>query len=156
MSDIESGVHGSPLLFEHDSDYDDPLRTSGSSDEEPPPPQKPLDMRELFRRKSGDKRLLSDSCPRERLHTTPKRFRMGAERLSTSLNTPATSENRVTSRSEPVTQRSKKLTNGSQDGEVMSVLQEITGVLNTLVKRVESTEKEIKGVKIKLESSSMN
>ena len=38
----------------------------------------------------------------------------------------------------------------------MSVLQEITGVLNTLVKRVESTEKEIKGVKIKLESSSMN
>lgn len=148
MSDIESGVHGSPLLFEHDSDYDDPLRTSGSSDEEPPPPQKPLDMRELFRRKSGDKRLLSDSCPRERLHTTPKRFRMGAER--------STSENRVTSRSEPVTQRSKKLTNGSQDGEVMSVLQEITGVLNTLVKRVESTEKEIKGVKIKLESSSMN
>ena len=55
-------------------DYDDPLRTSGSSDEESPPPQKLLDMRELFRRKSGDKRLLSDSCPRERLHSTAKRF----------------------------------------------------------------------------------
>ena len=36
------------------------------------------------------------------------------------------------------------------------MLQEITGVLNTLVKHVESTEKEIKGVKIKLESSSLN
>ena len=78
---------------------------------------------------------------------------MGAERLSTTLNTTATSENRVTSHSEPVTQHSKKLTKGSQDGEVMSVRQEITGILNTLVKHVESTEK---GVKIKLESSSMN
>ena len=91
-----------------------------------------------------------------RICSTPNRFRMGAECLSTSLNTPATSENHVTARSEPVTQRSKKLKKGIKDGEVMSVLQEITGVLNTLVKRVESTEKEIKGVKIKLESSSKN
>jgi len=57
-----------------------------------------------------------------RICSTPNRFRMGAECLSTSLNTPATSENRVTARSEPVTQCSKKLTKGSKDGEVMSVL----------------------------------